>query len=162
MNFSYELVPVEFGRGGSLYSFKIENQGLSEYMRFLTYHQAHPERNRLYSKIKRMVSSSGFRGQFFKSEARRGVVAPVKRVRASGNLRLYCLRMNEHFLIVGGGGIKPEGIATYQEVPELDTAVNVLEDVYRGYEERRQEGGITIVEKQSRLEFEGELYFERE
>lgn len=60
-----------------------------------------------------------------------------------GKIRLYCLRVSEQILIIGGGGVTLK--QKYQDDPAMLKAVNNLRDVY---------GKIVKQAKNSRIDYE--------
>jgi hypothetical protein len=63
----------------------------------------------------------------------------------TASLRLYVIRLNEHILILGNGGIK--STQTYNEDPILNDCVELLQEVDRYIKARMQKGQISIYQK---------------
>lgn len=78
---------------------------------------------------------------------------PVER----SQLRLYCYRINEEFLIWAGGGHKIT--RTFEEDPKLDFQVDIIRQVGEQLNQRINRGSITKQYQQliGNLEFEIEL-----
>ncbi len=74
---------------------------------------------------------------------------------AESDLRLYCLRKSNSILIIGGGGVKPPSVKTYNEIPELDNAVALLQRIDFLLNERIKQGQVQIIGKN----MEGNLNF---
>ncbi|MBL7127449.1 MAG: hypothetical protein ISS16_00515 [Ignavibacteria bacterium] len=103
------------------------------------------------SKIERMANKSGCQDHYFKIEES-SILNNICSL-WEGNLRLYCLRYGNVAVVLGDGGIKDK--PTYQEIPELNTIVNQLEEIFPLIDERIKDGEIIITDN----EIIGDLIF---
>lgn len=124
MKKGFEIVLVDKGKCGALYSILFGGEKESELDKFLQSEQLHQERgfNEIVQRLSCMTNSLGFREQFFEMNEglRTDSIAALKK----GRIRLYCLRWSSILVIAGNGGIKTA--QTYQKdnalrhiVPEL-------------------------------------------
>jgi len=81
----------------------------------------------LFSQIYSMGHETGCRRGFFKLyEGKPGDgVAAI----SVGEVRLYCLYFDNTAIFLGSGGIKPVGVRAYQELPELNAKVELMEKI---------------------------------
>jgi hypothetical protein len=140
----FEIVPVEQGRGGALYSLRFEGEEKTERDKFLDNGeiQACKEFESLVVRLYDMVDSLGFRDNFFKLK-KGSINDSVAAFHCNhGTLRLYCLRWSSILLIVGSGGSKTT--RTYQGDPLLSDAVGKLQMVDKLFDERQKSREIII------------------
>ena len=144
MKIGFEIVPVEQGRGGALYSLRFEGEEKTELDKFLDNGeiQACKEFESLVVRLYDMVDSLGFRDNFFKLKEG-SINDSVAAFHCNhGTLRLYCLRWSSILLIVGSGGSKTT--RTYQGDPLLSDAVGKLQMVDKLFDERQKSREIII------------------
>jgi hypothetical protein len=111
------------------------------------------ELNRISSEIQLMAHRTGARIDFFqKPEGKAGesIFALY-----SKNLRLYCFRIDNCIVILGGGGWKT--VRTWQEDPHLNQAMQRLRWIARQIDERLRNKEIR--RSHNDLEFIGDLNF---
>ena len=116
-----EIVLVEQGDGGTLYSLRFDGEKETELAKFLQSQLLREEKgfNEIVQRLSSMTDSLGFREQFFEMNegSRTDSVAALKR----GRIRLYCLRWSTSLLNVGTGGLKTaqKDMTLRHIVPEL-------------------------------------------
>lgn len=143
-----ELEIVEQSELVSLYSIKFNGEDKTEFEHFLAVFKDNAELNEDFQRIVYAVSkilANGALERYFRPEGkfRDGVCAvPV----ASGQLRLYCLRMSDQILIIGGGGIKTT--RTYEEDPILSGYVLTLQNFEKLIQAGIRNGTLSIEEKE--------------
>ena len=144
MKVGFEIVSVEQGHGGALYSLRFEGEEKTELDKFLDNGeiQACKEFESLVVRLYDMVDSLGFRDNFFKLKEG-SINDSVAAFHCNhGTLRLYCLRWSSILLIVGSGG--PKTTRNYQGDPLLSDAVGKLQMVDKLFDERQKSREIII------------------
>lgn len=115
----------------NIYVTHCQEEKLCDFEQFLTEYGARKELADDVARIVKWISRMGENGvleRYFRPEGRRGdqlVAIPVD----YGRLRLYCIRLDDNNLIIGGGGMKTT--RTYQEAPDLYKHVIVLQQIDR-------------------------------
>ena len=144
MNLQFEIVPVELGERGALYSKRYKGEKNTELDKFLACEsvQASEEYEPLVLRLYDMVELFGFRPGYFKLEEGSYYDSVVALHYENGPLRLYCLRRSSLLLIVGYGG--PKVTDTYQEDPVLDEAVKKLQIIDALLDKRQKSREIII------------------
>ena len=100
------------------------------------------------------IMSNGALERYFRREGKitDSVVAlPVVKSR----LRLYCLRLSDHILVVGNGGVKDT--RTYEENDELQGYVMTLQKFERLLKKEAEKGNVEISETEIRTDLKFEL-----
>ncbi len=91
-----------------------------------------------------MMEATGFLERYFRPEGKmrdRVCALPI----ASGQLRLYCLRLSDQILIVGNGGVK--NVRTYEDSEELNGYVVTLQNLDKALKIAVKKGTVTIEER---------------
>ena len=137
-----EIVLVDQGSGGTLYSVRFAGEKETELEKFLYNELLHKEKgfNEIVQRLSSMTDSLGYREQFFEMNEglRTDSVAALKR----GRIRLYCLRWSSSLLIVGTGGLKTA--QTYQKDMALRHIVPELQELDKLIMMRQRSGDIEI------------------
>ena len=117
----------------SVYSPKYDGESLTEFEKFLSLGPSFEKAgvkndfDSIVSVISKMYNECGARENLFRLEGGMVKAMPLfmsgRRNKAVGTLRLYCLRISERILIIGGGGVKK--VQRYED----DAALN---DIVRG------------------------------
>ena len=139
----------------ALYSISFENDGTTEFEKFVEEFEQNAKYNRDYQRIiaaLQAILNLGALERFFRPEGKiKDSVAaiPIE----GGKLRLYCLRISEQIVILGNGGVK--STRTYEEdsklygyVLDLQRFEKILNDnIAKGYVriEERELNGIDDV-----------------
>ena len=100
------------------------------------------------------IMSNGALERYFRREGKLtdSVVAlPVLKSR----LRLYCLRLSDHILVVGNGSVK--NTRTYEENAELQGYVMTLQKFERLLRQEAAQGNVEITETEIRTDLKFEL-----
>lgn len=100
------------------------------------------------------IMSNGALERYFRREGKMtdSVVAlPV----LTSRLRLYCLRLSDHILVVGNGGVK--NTRTYEESDELQGYVMTLQKFERMLKKEAERGNVEITETEIRTDLKFEL-----
>ncbi len=144
MKLQFEIVPVEYGKRGALYSIRYKGEKKTEIDKFLdcVMVQACNDYEALVLRLYDMVELFGFRPGYFKLEEGSYYDSVVALHYENGPLRLYCLRRSSLLLIVGYGGLKFTD--TYQEDPVLDEAVRNLQIIDAMLDKRQKSREIII------------------
>lgn len=143
------------GKKSTFYSIRFYSESKSEadkfFQKFISSEKDKIEN--LVSKIEGIAEKSGCQEHNFKEES-----SIYNNICAlwEGDLRLFCLRYGNVAVILSGGGIKDK--LTYQEVPELNTIVNQLEEIFPLIDERIKNEDIIITDN----EIKGNLIFKFE
>lgn len=137
-----EIVLVEQGDGGTLYSLRFDGEKKTELEKFLQSELLRKEKgfNEIVQRLSSMTDSFGFREQFF--EMNEGLRTDSVVALKSGRIRLYCLRWSSILVIVGSGGIKTA--QTYQKDIALKNIVPELQELDKLISRRQRTGEIEI------------------
>ncbi|NTV46929.1 MAG: hypothetical protein HGB11_10515 [Chlorobiales bacterium] len=160
MKLGFEIVCLEKGEGGTLYSVRFEGEETTELEKFLENPEVRScqEYEGLVARLNDMVDERGFKKQFFKEREGSRLDSVVALHYDNKRLRLYCLRWSNVLLVAGYGGIKTT--RTYQENPVLQGAVQRLQYVDDQLTKRKRLGDIEI--NQESGEMTGNLIFNKE
>lgn len=136
-----------------IYSPKYDGESITEFEKFLIKNKDHknPQLKAFFDAIVSAIDKileCGARENLFRPEGGKVKAVPLlidyPRINKSiGKIRLYCLRVSEQILIIGGGGVTLK--QKYQDDPAMLKAVNNLRDVY---------GKIVKQAKNSRIDYE--------
>lgn len=134
-----------------LFSICFEGESFSEFQKFIIKHRHsyNKDLNLILYAIQKMMSGGGFLERRFRPEGKmrdRVCALPIE----SGNLRLYCLRMNDRVLIAGNGGVKDK--QTYQECKDLNGYVVTLQKLDQAINVALKKGEIVIEENNIELD----------
>ncbi|MGK9367943.1 hypothetical protein ACSSWA_03485 [Melioribacter sp. Ez-97] len=129
----FSIIIVKKGKKGIIYSLKYNQNDYSEYDNFIyQYRDINPSGVQTIDiLLHKMVNKFGIRENSFKRES-----PPDYRVYRILNdrdeekklplLRLYCIKLSNLAIIIGGGGIKDESKHKLIENPELNDICNFL------------------------------------
>ena len=98
--------------------------------------------------------SNGALERYFRREGKMSdsvVALPVLKSR----LRLYCLRLSDHILVVGNGGVKDT--RTYEENDELQGYVMTLQKFERMLKREAEKGNVEISETEIKTDLKFDL-----
>lgn len=131
------------GDAGSIYTIQLQGEVETEFDKFLINKEVAKEQDslsRLVSKLEAMSDDYGFESELFKEEegSRWDYVVALR----EGQLRLYCLRIENVLLIVGNGGVKT--VRTYQQDPHLSASVEDLQEVHKVLMSRIYSGKLHV------------------
>jgi hypothetical protein len=126
-----ELVQLDelSGKASKVYSVFIDSNSENELDRFIGNLTDESRRKKLAERFYQLQKDCrrGLREDFFKPEG--GAADALVRIRDTGQVRVYGILFSKLCIILGGGGIKPKVVRTYQEVPELYDAVKLLKRI---------------------------------
>lgn len=127
-----EFTPIRISDNAEIYSYKIDNDKLSEFHKFVAQYKDTTDRflandfQRIAQAINRMATD-GVLERFFRNEGHirdRVYAIPLEIIRRDkskhGTLRVYCIRVSDTLLIVGGGGLKTT------DNYDVDTALSAI------------------------------------
>lgn len=150
-----EFTPIDLRGAAEIYSIRMDGERDSEFNKFLILYRSSEDPYiqddflRIAEAIKK-ISEDGALERNFRVEGNfsdRVYAIPLSILRRDkskhGTLRLYCLRISDRLLILGGGGVKTTD--TYEEDAVLSEAVRLLQEVDRKLMALDQEG--TDIEK---------------
>ncbi len=137
-----EIVLVEQGDGGTLYSLRFDGEKETELAKFLQSQLLREEKgfNEIVQRLSSMTDRLGFREQFF--EMNEGLLTDSIAALKQRRIRLYCLRWSSILVIVGTGGIKTA--QTYQKDIALKNIVPELQELDKLILRRQRSGEIEI------------------
>jgi hypothetical protein len=141
-----ELLQLNKDKNCTLYTIQFLSEQEGEYMRFIKKFKDELELNNDLFKIVQivnMIADNGALERFFRPEGKMNdhvCALPLVRSR----LRLYCLRLSNHILILGNGGVKTT--KTYNEDDELKGFVMTLQKFERLIKEGVRNGSISLSE----------------
>ena len=134
-----EFRPVALTEQSDIFSILLEGNKQTEFQKFLIMFKdaedpyLKEDYDRIVAAIQK-ITDTGAIESFFRNEGKmsdRVCAIPLlitSRNKAKhGTLRLYCIRVSDTLLIVGGGGIKSS--ATYEENPDLLSKVRTLQSI---------------------------------
>lgn len=134
-----EFTPVDLRGVADIYSIKIEGDSNSEFKKFLILFQTSSDKYlqddfyRIAEAIKK-ISEQGALERFFRPEGAvsdRVWAIPLEILQRDktkhGTLRLYCIRISDKLLIIGGGGEKKTD--KYEQDSILSEAVETLQSI---------------------------------
>lgn len=132
-----EFVPLLLHEKADIFTYKINDNSLTEFHKFYTLFNTNNDKyikndwHQILATLQKM-SETGINESFFRNEGKisdRICALPLltlpRNKNKHGTLRLYCLRISNKLLIVGGGNIKKT--KTYQEDNDLTEHVNTLQ-----------------------------------
>lgn len=147
-----EFAPIDLRGVADIYSIRIEGDPETELHKFLVLFKSATDAylkddfNRIAEALKK-ISEQGALERFFRPEGRmadRVFAIPISILPRDkskhGTLRLYCIRVSDKLLIVGGGGMKTTD--SYEQDPVLSGAVCVLQAIDKELNEREDEGVV--------------------
>ncbi len=145
-----EFVPFRLSEVADIFSIKIDGKLNSELKEFIISFKDTASENlqkdfEQIIKTLAEVGEKGARESFFRPEGKfkdRVCAIPIytapKNDKQSGTLRLYCIRISDKLLIVGGGGIKIT--QTYEEDDTLSAHVQTLQNIDKELSRLEKEG----------------------
>ena len=123
----------------SVYSPKYDGESLTEFEKFLSLGPSFEKAgvkndfDSIVSVISKMYNECGARENLFRLEGGMVKAIPLfvsgRRSRAAGVLRLYCVRVSDRILIIGGGGVKK--VQRYEDDAALNDIVRRLRVIER-------------------------------
>ena len=144
--------PIRLTEVAEIYSIDINDEELSEFEKFVVLFKNEKDKY-LESDFQSIltaldeVSKRGALARYFRNEGAykdRVVALPVLIIRrnkkTNGTLRLYCLRISDKLLIIGGGGLKTTD--KYEETAELKRIVKTLQDLDKELVEAEEFGVV--------------------
>ena len=132
----------------TLYSISFENDGTTEFEKFVSEFETNARYNSDYQRIiaaLQVILERGALERFFRPEGRMNdnvQAIPIE----GGKLRLYCLRISEQSVMLGNGGVK--STKSYQEDPKLFGYVMDLQRFEKILKEHIEKGYISVNEKE--------------
>lgn len=121
----------------SMYSPKFDGEANNEFEKFLlaNRNQTHPQLKKFFDAILSVIEKMGETGayeRYFRPEGGNVKAVPtyvdIPRVnRKVGKMRLYCLRISDRMLILGGGAVSTS--QKYEDDPVLLTIIGELQDI---------------------------------
>lgn len=133
-----EFIPLILTDVTDIFTIRFNGEELPEYHKFLVMFKDTPnpyladDLARINKAIE-LMAKNGALDNFFRPEGRlndRVCAIPLliqSRDKSVGTLRLYCIRISDQLLIIGGGGLKTT--ATYEENPDLLKKVKDLQAI---------------------------------
>ncbi len=133
-----EFIPFILNDNVDIYTIRFEGDCKAEMEKFIFFFKdsVDPHLQRDYSEIIMSLMKMrevGVKESFFRYEGKmndRVCAIPLysgKDAKGSGTLRLYCLRLSDSLLVIGGGGIK--NTRTYEENESLLQIVETLQQI---------------------------------
>ena len=136
----------------SVYSPKYDGESLTEFEKFLSLGPSFEKAgvkndfDSIVSVISKMYNECGARENLFRLEGGMVKAMPLftsgRRNKAVGTLRLYCLRISERILVIGGGGIKK--VQRFEDDAALNDIVRGLRVIERKIKAAVRKSGMDI------------------
>ena len=157
-----EFEPYIFSEIAEIYAIKINSESCSEFQKFFIEFKDSKDdglRENLVEIIKTIekIAQNGVLEHFFRNEGKmsdRVCAIPINfsyKGKKKGVLRVYCIRISDKLLILGGGGLK--NTKTYQEDSGLFDKVKTLQCIDGRLKDLEREG-IDIHKEVINLEIE--------
>lgn len=144
-----EFVPFRLTDAAEIFSIKIDGEEHTELQKFIiTFRNV--KNNYLLNDYEQIIKSlagiveNGVKESFFRPEGKmndRVCAIPLLtsgRQKQNGTLRLYCIRISDKLLIIGGGGIKTT--RTYNEDQTLSVHIKTLQMIDKELSDLENEG----------------------
>lgn len=153
MTFSLKRIDKLSGRKATVYSVQLDD-GTDLFDQFLNENSAEYENDvkNILQRIRSISRKAGAQEHFFKTKEGNpgdGVCAlydtPEKQ------LRLYCIRMGNTVIILGGGGPKAKEIRALQEDPKLKHENYLLRDISKELTDKMKNGEIRFSDDELEL-----------
>lgn len=128
MDFTIEEIEDLSGEKAKVYSVILEGESQTLLEKFIEENEKHRDLRKILDKICIMANDTGCKREFFKEGEGRlgdGMVA----LNYTGLLRLYGIYFHDALILFGSGGIKPPGVSSWQECPELSKIGYLMEDI---------------------------------
>lgn len=148
-----EFVPFRLTEAADVYSIRIDGKEKTEFHEFMmTFKDSDDDYlandfHRILNTLN-ILTTQGIKEYHFRPEGRfsdRVCALPLYTIQRNrkkhGTLRLYCLRISNKFLVLGGGGEKKT--QTYEEDQVLSDKVSILQRIDRELK-RLEEDGLNI------------------
>jgi hypothetical protein len=158
----FEIIKVSqlSGTRATVYSVIVNDAPQTLFDQFLVENSAEflPELQDIIGRIKVMGQKTGTIETFFrKPEGKAGQDVFALYDSPGSKLRLYCIRLGNVALILGGGGPKPKGVIAFQDDPKLKEENYILREISDRLTQRIKEKDIWW--SSDGMELEGELTF---
>jgi len=141
------------GKKATVYSVQLDD-GTDLFDQFLNENSAEYENDvkNILQRIRSISRKTGAQEHFFKTkEGKPGDGVCALYDRPEKHLRLYCIRMGNAVIILGGGGPKPEGIQALQEEPKLKHENYLLRDISKEITDKMISGEIRFSDDELEL-----------
>ena len=147
------------------YSVRLEGKDNTEFEDFLERHEHNDdirtELDELFWWLEEIGTRIGARTDYFRHERRAHALPPPSRklrMVQHKHLRLYCMRISDHVVILFNGGVKTA--ATAQECPDVKPHFERANRLAQAIDEAIKRNDITLSANGDRLEFDDDLEFE--
>lgn len=151
-----ELVLADNSEKCTMYTIHFLSEDDSELEKFISRFRDNAKYNSDFQSIlifMERILANGSLERYFRREGKMDdsvVAMPVLK----SKLRLYCLRLSDHILVIGNGGVKDT--RTYEENDELQGYVMTLQKFERLLKKEAEIGNVEITE----TEIKGDIRFE--
>lgn len=141
-----ELVLADNSEKCTMYTIHFKSEDDTELEKFISKFKDNAKYNSDFQSIlifMERILSNGALERYFRREGKLNdsvVALPVLK----SKLRLYCLRLSDHILVVGNGGVKDT--RTYEESDELQGYVMTLQKFERLLKKEAELGNVEITE----------------
>lgn len=152
-----ELVLADNSEKCTLYTIHFLSEDDTELEKFISRFKDNAKYNSDFQSIlifMERILTNGALERYFRREGKMSdsvVALPVLK----SKLRLYCLRLSDHILVVGNGGIK--NTRTYEENDELQGYVMTLQKFERLLKKEAELGNVEITETEINTEAKFDL-----
>jgi hypothetical protein len=153
VTFSLKLIENLSGKKASIYSVQLED-GINLFDQFLNENSAEYENDlkNILQRIRSISRKTGAQEHFFKTkEGNPGDGVCALYDTPDKHLRLYCIRMGNTVIILGGGGPKYEDIQALQDDPKLKHENYLLRDISKQITEKMKNGDIRFSDDELEL-----------
>ncbi len=141
------------GRKTRFYTVQFEQKFHPEFEDFLLRHEGREELEELVAWLDEIAKNRGALSWLFRHEDKAHALPPKQRLGhlAINNLRLYCLRLNDHIVVLFNGGVKTA--ATAQNCPNVKPYFVQANRLAGGIDENLQSGELRITDNGTRLTY---------
>lgn len=141
-----KIIEVESfsGEKAKIYSVILEGDDTTLLEQFFEENKNQKDFKKVFSKIHTMANFTGCKREFFKEGEGRlgdGMVA----LRGTGLLRLYGIYFHDAVILFGSGGVKPPGILSWEDDPELSKKGYQMEDIAEEINKRIKNGLLQVL-----------------
>ncbi len=153
------------------YSVLFENENINEFLDFLNRMEddksIDDELEKLFVCLEEIGDKYGAQERFFRPEkmaqalpSPSGISNNVLKINFKKNLRLYCLRLNDHVVFLFNGGVKTKGIKLAQDCPIVAPHFNKANIIAQAIEKLFQAGDIQWNENCTDILYDNDLELE--
>jgi hypothetical protein len=155
VNYQIETIEELTGNEATIYFVYIGEEDQTLFDQFVESHTKdfRAEVKSILDRLEETGKNRGARDIFFKlNEGKPGDGVCALYDDPDHKLRLYCIRYGKCAVLLGGGGLKPPGIKTWQQDKQLEQQAQLMIDISRDITQRLASGDLKWSSDGMRLE----------